>query len=536
MRTRKDHRLTTKLSSLANVKSLAVMTGVVAACAAALGGACGDAQPVTSGAGGAGGLTSSAGGMGTGGEDLSVVAGSVTVGSTSSSSSSSSGTPPRCMFSSPTGGGTKTAAAYGDTAIQTGNSITVDKSGNVIMAGAFGGTINFGGTTLTSAGGDDAFIAKFNSGGQLLWAKEYGDGKGQNIGGVGTDGNGNIYITGNFTGSINFGGGALTAAGTLFTDVFVAKLTADGNHVWSKSFGDDEVQNSYGLAVDAASNVIIAGSFKKTIGFGGGTLNAGGSFVDVFVAKFNGDGAHQWSRQYGVATSDQIARAVAADAAGNIYVGGEVAESIDFGGGSKSVTTTKSAFVAKLDSLGNAAWVNLSDGDANSIGVVNSVAVGPNGEVAAGGYFKGMFDLGGMPVSSIGTDDAFITLFAAGGSHTVTKVFGDAEQQEVVSLAFAPNGEVFAAGDFSGAIDFETGMAFTSTGASDGFVVRLNANGCPAWLKTFTGPMGQLPKALAFDPTTSGVAVTGQFIGASDFGTGVTMSAGIDAFLVSVNP
>jgi hypothetical protein len=75
-----------------------------------------------------------------------------------------------------------------------------------------------------------------------------------------------------------------------------------------------------------------------------------------------------------------------------------------------------------------------------------------------------------------------------------------------------------------------------STGLSDGFVVRLTTNGCPAWLRTFTGPMAQLPKALAVDATTGGVAVTGQFIGTTDFGTGMIPSAGVDVFLSLLNP
>ena len=536
MRTRNHLRSTTEVSSLAYVKSLAVISGVVTVFAAALGGACGDAQTNTSGVGGAGLSTGSMGGMGTGGEDLSVVAGQTSVGSGMSSVSSSSGTPPpKCMFGNPNGGAIKFADAFGDSAIQTGLATTIDKSGNILVAGAHGGVIDFGGGPLTSPGGDNAFLAKFTTGGQYTWAKTFGDGKGQSISGVGVDGMGNVYVTGNFTGTIDFGGATLTATGTLFTDIFLAKLGPDGSHIWSQRFGDENAQNALSLAVDGAGNVIIAGYFQNVVNFGGGDLTSAGMF-DMFVAKYNSSGAHQWSRRFGDAAQSQYARAVTADAAGNIYVAGEITGSIDFGGGAMSVTTAKSALVAKLDGLGNASWVKLANGDANSESVAYSVAVGPNGEVAAGGYFKNKFDLGGTSTTSVGTDDAFITLFSGAGAHTLTKTFGDSEQQRVTSVGFAPNGEVYATGDFSGAIDFETGMAVTSTGLSDGFLVRLNANGCPAWLKTFTGAMAQLPQALAVDPTTAGVVVTGQFIGSTDFGTGVTMSAGIDAFVTSVNP
>lgn len=537
MRTRDNHRSTTDAPSLVYIKTLAVMTGVVTACAATLGGACSDAQPNTAGAGAAGVSSSTANGMGgTGGEDLNVVAGQSSVGSGSMSASSSSGQPPpKCMIDEPNGGATKFAAAYGDAAVQTGTAIVIDKSGNVLLAGAFSGSMTIGGTVLTSAGGDDAFLAKFSTGGTLQWAKSFGDGKGQGIAGVGVDAQGNVYITGNFTGSINLGGGALNATGTLFTDVFLAKLNSDGTHVWSQRYGDENAQNARGLAVDSTGNVVIVGYFQNVVNFGGGDLTSAGMF-DMFAAKYNTSGMHQWSRRFGDAAGSQYARAVTTDAAGNVYIAGEVESGIDFGGGAMPVTSTKSALVAKFDSLGNATWAKLSNGDANSVAVAYSVAVGPSGEVAAGGYFKNKFDLGGMPTTSVGTDDAFVTLYSAAGAHTFTKTFGDAEQQQVVGVAVATDGDVYAAGDFSGAIDFETGMALTSAGLSDGFLVRLKTNGCPTWVKTYPGPMALLTQALALDPTTGGVALTGSFLGSTEFGTGTIMASGSDVFLVSVNP
>ncbi|HRI65803.1 MAG TPA: SBBP repeat-containing protein [Polyangium sp.] len=430
---------------------------------------------------------------------------------------------------------TKVAAAYGDTAVQTGSAIAVDKSGNVFMAGAFGGKMNLGGATLTSAGGDDAYLAKFAAGGQLMWAKSFGDSEGQGISGVSVDSSGNVYVTGTFYGSVNFGGGALNASGALYSDVFLAKLGPDGSHLWSKRFGDDNAQSALALAADANGNIIVTGYFQNIINFGGGDLNSAGNF-DIFMAKFNSSGAHQWSRRFGDAARSQYGRSVAIDGMGNVYLAGDIAGSIDFGGGAMPVTTVRSSLIAKFDSFGNANWAKVNTGDANSDSIAYSVAVGPNGEVAAGGYFKNKFDLDGMSTTSTGVDDAFITLFSATGTLMMTKTFGDMEQQRVASLGFAPNGDIFATGDFSGAIDFETGMATMSTGLSDGYVVRLTPNGCPSWLRTFTGPMAQLPQALAVDPTTGGVAVTGQFIGSTDFGTGVLPSAGVDAFLALLNP
>lgn len=534
MRTRKEHRFTTNGSVLSTVNKIAVITGVVTACAAALGGACGDPQPSTTGTGGSG--TSSAGGMGVGGEDLSVVAGSVTVSSSSNSvASSSSSGGPKCPMGDPTGGATKFAAAYGGAGVQTASTVAYDKSGNAVIAGSFEGTINFGATTLTAAGGTDVFVAKFNTGGQLMWAKAFGDGNVQTGVGVGFDAMGNVYVTGNFKGSVNFGGGAISAAGTLFIDVFLAKLTSDGNHVWSKGFGDANVQNVKGLAVDTAGDVVIAGHFQNDVNFGGATLTSAG-LDDMFVAKFNTGGMHQWSKRFGDAGGDQRARGITMDTMGNIYLAGEVSSSIDLGGGSMAATAAPSAFVAKLDSLGNASWFKLSTGDAMSKAYGNSVAVGPNGDVALGGYYRGKFDLGGTPVENTAPDDAFVTVFSGTGTHMYTKTFGDSESQTVTAVTIAPDGEVFATGHFSGTIDLENGMPAKSAGAFDGFVARLDSKGCPSWLRTYAGPNVQLIQAIALDPTTGGVALTGSFNGTADFGTGVLTATGDDVFLMSVNP
>ncbi|MBK9264322.1 MAG: SBBP repeat-containing protein [Polyangiaceae bacterium] len=533
MRTRKNHRSVANRSSLGLMKKIGAMTGIVSACAAFLAGACGDAQPTnTTGAGGAG--TSSSGDGGTGLEDFTTSSNTGSVSSSSSSSSSSSGAVPSCPTGDPTGGPTKVAAAFGDASVQTGAAVAFDKSGNILLAGSFAGSINLGGTTLNSAGMDDVFVAKFTPAGQLLWAKQFGDGQLQTASGIGADSNGNVYVTGSFKGSINFGGGALNANGNLFVDIFLAKLTSDGNHVWSQRYGDENVQNARGLSVDSAGNVIIVGSFQNSVNFGGANHTSAGA-QDAFAAKYNSAGVYQWSRQFGDA-ADQYARAVWLDAMGNVYLAGDVAGSIDFGGGAMTATSKTSAFVAKLDSLGVAAWAKLSTGDAEGSAKANAVAVGPNGEVIVGGNFRGTFDLGGMPVTNPGTDDAFVTVLTAAGAHTFTKTFGDSESQTAMGVAMAPNGDVFVAGNFSGSIDFDTGMPTMSAGAFDGYVARLNSKGCPVWLRTYPGPGVQLTQAMAIDPTTGGVAVTGSFNGTADFGTGVLTAAGDDVFLLSVNP
>ena len=119
--------------------------------------------------------------------------------------------------------------------------------------------------------------------GKHLWSKGFGDGSHQAAEAVAVDASGNVIVTGNFEGTVDFGGGALTSTGS--RDIFVAKFGSDGAHLWSKSFGAGDDQITQAVTVDASGNVIVTGWFYGTVDFGGGALTSAGSF-DIFVAKF----------------------------------------------------------------------------------------------------------------------------------------------------------------------------------------------------------------------------------------------------------
>ena len=101
--------------------------------------------------------------------------------------------------------------------------------------------------------------------------------------GVATDGSGNVVITGLFGDTVDFGGGPLTSASHF--DVFVAKYDGSGNHLWSKRFGDSLYEIGDSVATDASGNVVITGRFEGSVDFGGGLLTSAG-YSDIFLAKY----------------------------------------------------------------------------------------------------------------------------------------------------------------------------------------------------------------------------------------------------------
>jgi hypothetical protein len=151
------------------------------------------------------------------------------------------------------------------------------------VTGFFTDTVDFGGGVLTSAGGTDIFVAKFDSSGNHVWSQGFGDPNSQYGRSVTADPSGNVTVTGDFYGTVDFGGGTLTGAGS---GIFVAKFGSGGNHVWSQGFGGWGHQYGRSVTTDPSENVIITGDFGGTVDFGGGPLTSSGP-SDIVVAKFS---------------------------------------------------------------------------------------------------------------------------------------------------------------------------------------------------------------------------------------------------------
>jgi hypothetical protein len=160
------------------------------------------------------------------------------------------------------------------------------------------------------------------------------------------DSRGDVVMAGSFAGSVNFGGGAFTSAGA--EDMFVLKYSGvDGSHVWSKRFGSTGSDIAYGVTVDARDNVAVTGYFSGTVDFGGGAVTS--MSYDLFVAKYSTSGQHLWSRSF-PATNAQIGTAIAADpVSGNLAVTGYFWGSVDFGGGALTSAGNADVFVLTLE-------------------------------------------------------------------------------------------------------------------------------------------------------------------------------------------
>jgi chitodextrinase len=424
----------------------------------------------------------------------------------------------------------------GGTDYDLGYAVAVDAAGDVVVGGSFRGTVDLGGGPLTSAGSDDVFLVKYSPAGTHLWSKRFG-GNGSDVAkAVAVDSGGNVAIAGRFSATIDLGGGALTSAGG--DDIFVAVYDPAGNPLWSRRFGGPAGDQGQGVAFDRSGNVILTGYFNGSADFGGGALNAyfGAGDIDSFLAKFSPQGTHLWSENFLNDGQDKGA-AVACDSQGNIVLGGQFTNVLNLGGADlDSPNGYSDAFIGKFDASGRHLWSRSFGGSSND--AVQGVAVDPSDDVLATGFFTASADLGGGSVSSAGSSDVFVVKYTPAGAYLWSKRFGGTGSDMGNAVAADTDGNVVVTGSFSNTVDFGNG-ALTAAGTgltTDAFVVKLSPSASSLWSKRFGDTLNDAGAGVALDASGM-VAVTGYFNGTVDFGYGPTASlGGSDGFLTTIAP
>ena len=301
-------------------------------------------------------------------------------------------------------GNTVWARRAGASGFDQGYGLAVDSQDNVLIAGFFMGTVDFdpGASTanLTSAGSWDGYVWKLDSQGNYLWARRVGSTDVDRVTAIAVDALNNVYLTGEFSGTVDFDPGSATttsrSAGDL--DLFAWKLDSAGNFVSVRAAGGTGTDRGSGIAIDALGNLILAGSFEGTADFdpSASTANVSSSGgTDVFTWKLSADGNLLWIRTAGGSADDSTDGGVSVGSDGSVVTGGHFENTISFQPGVARWDFTsvggEDAFIWKLDAVGNFVWAHgygsaLNDG-------TRGLAVDSLGNLLASAYLGGTVDL-----------------------------------------------------------------------------------------------------------------------------------------------
>lgn len=252
-----------------------------------------------------------------------------------------------------THGGFSNAVSAGGSAVDVMTAMSQDAQGNCYVTGTFNSpSITFGNSTITYTGsGTDAYVAKFNPAGVALWGQSAGGPANQEPSAIATDRTGNCYVTGVFKGdTMYFGNTTLTTY--YYWDMFTARYDSSGNLMWAKhqgsaSFGPDV---SLGIATDSAGNCYTTGRFSTPATFDTITVNAAGP-ADIFVAKFDSGGTAEWVKQSGSSSNVLSSASIHRTASGSIFITGSFEQNTTLGFDSLTADPgfTAGYYIAKLD-------------------------------------------------------------------------------------------------------------------------------------------------------------------------------------------
>lgn len=372
-----------------------------------------------------------------------------------------------------------------------------DAQNNVYVAGYITGESAFGpNTTFNSAQGNgDIYVAKYSATGNLNWVKKYGGSFSDRAYDIKVDGQGNVLVTGQFFGTVDFDGNAIQSVNNS-KDIFLIKMTPAGNVLWAISEGGPMAENVYGLAVDNQNNVILTGQFQGTAQIGGQTFtsivnpNLGTPSYDLFVSKYDTNGNPLWALN-GAAPYEDRGMALVTDAQNNIYVSGQFSDTLQFAGQTMNNMGYNVGFLAKLSPTGSLLWFNRMTG---GLVLPYDLAINNQGEVHVCGDFLGSLihqtSFGNQTLSNAFSKKVFAIKVSSAGQIIWQRALGSESEISARGIAIDDSGKIYIGGHFRCALtelQEQNTALFNSVGFRDIYLWTIGADGSTITTKQMGG-------------------------------------------------
>jgi len=426
---------------------------------------------------------------------------------------------------------------FGGGDYESGNSIAADDSGNVYISGyaesQSGIATNGAFQTSFGGGSEDAFLAKFNSNGALLWATYYGGTGNDFVDHVAIDGSGNVYIAGETSSA----SGIATSGAyqTIYSGStgFIAKFTMYGVRIWGTYFGSS-APFYLAIAADAFGNIYVSGTSASINGIATSgayqTSNAGN--FNAFLAKFNSSGNNIWATYFG-GKGYVYGRSLCIDILGNIYITGDgnSESGIATNGAYRTSITGDAAFLAKFNSNGNRLWATYY-GSYSTSGYC--VITDKYGEVYISGNTTDTMDIatkGAYQTSlnqynvNVYFSDAFIAKFNGSGAIQWATYYGGTGEDFSEGIVSDNSGNIYITGATESTSDIATTGSYQTSfgnGNEHAFIAQFNNSGSRLWASYYGGNENDVGNGVASDgsgniyitgntKSSSGISTSGAF-------------------------
>lgn len=358
-----------------------------------------------------------------------------------------------------------------------------------------GGTGTFGALTITTAGGDDVFIAQYDASGNEQWVQQAGGTSSdyQDHQGCVSDAIGNVYVTGVFNGTMSFGAPithSLTSAGA--GDAFLVKYNSSGIVQWVVGgYNATGFAQGYGIALNPSEdNVYVTGYYASTTLSWGSYTVPGAAGSRTYLVDVDSSGTVQWLR-YGYSTGVTIATAIDVDDNGDIYITGFTTQSATFTSAPATGITSagvRDVFLVKYNSAGTKQWVvNAVKGtQTKNINGMSVSAPSGTGNLIITGSFDYTASFGGtIPLTANGglanSQDIFVASYNTYNGAVNWAIQGGSSLDNEIGydVAATPSWNSYIVGVFEGTATFGGTNVATGTGGSDIYISTVALNYLP---------------------------------------------------------
>ncbi|WP_147322684.1 hypothetical protein [Emticicia sp. C21] len=365
--------------------------------------------------------------------------------------------------------------------MERGYDIKTDANGNVYLTGIFFQNLTIGNQTISNSGGADIFLVKYDKNGNFLWLKKAGASGYDVVEEIEVDESGNIYMTGNFTGTTNFNNLSLTSGGV--SDVFLAKYDTNGEIVWVQKAGGVNSDNGKSLFLGNNGEVYLVGDFSNVASFNNTSITSVGS-TDVFIAKYDTDGVLEWVKSAG-GTSDDSVEGVAVDNTGCVYIIGNFNSTMNFGNTSLTSAGSSDLFIAKYNPI-NTTWVWAKRGGGTGGDFGRAIIIASGDKILITGTFENTATFEGKTIISEGDDDIYIAEYYPSGNNNWVRREGGKYSDHVMKIGLDSENNIYITGGFYGLTNFGSTW-LSNDGSNNAYIAKLNTNGTSQWVQKIGG-------------------------------------------------